>query len=508
MSLFDRLFKKDDIFTDYANNMQPLQPLSPELPVIQAEGGPQIGQPTQPAQGQKPTFRQRIENARGALADALLGKRAEGTDNIDTSGDAINATISKNPRVGGLFNDIMSGARENFATGFAADNWGDNYTADGRRKGLAYRIGEGLGTLGRFGESSPGRALITAGLVGATGGDALDMLAYGGQAGALNNKLRTQDRMYRDEMIRNAQNSLMNSPQYSQLSEADKIAAQQQLLADMYTQEDGTVKALNNLTDDEMTAYTNALQGAYDNRLRQNQQSQLDNISNQVNRMRGYVTPEMYDNFVKAQQLRENADWRKMYFDTEQRNREEQRKDRQAQFEYNKLKDAADRAFKLQQLASENEYRKANLGLGYAKLAAAREAQLNKENKLSAAQKEAQGTLAQINMIRQMVKNNPKATGWGKGMLTGDLLNRVDSNKNNIETRTAIDALRTKIRHDLTGAQFSPKEAREYEKFLPNVRDNPQIINAKLDALEKRYYSDFGVSLTGDTNNNPLGLNL
>lgn len=453
MSLFDRLFKKDDIFTDYANNMQPLQPVQDELSMIQLEGGPQAGQAVPQT---KPTFRQRVENARGVIADALLGKRANPTDNIDTSGDTINATVSNNPRVGGLFNDIMGGARENYSTGFAANNWDDDYTPDGRRKGLAYRGGELLGTLGRFGESSLGRGLITAGLVGATGGNPLQMLAYGGQAGTLNQKLRYQDKMYRNEMINNAQNSLQNSPEFMMLSDEEK-------------------------------------------------QEALNNIANQVNSMRGYVTDDIYKNFVTAQQLRDNADYRNLMANLQMQNNQALQDFRKDQAEYQKQKDIADRADRAATRALTMRGQDLNYALGMGRLQA--EAQ-KADSKQSASQKDAMSTLNQISLIRDMVKKNPRATGLDKGFLTGDLLNRFDNKRGNIETRTAIDALRTKIRHDLTGAQFSPKEAREYEKFLPNVRDSKEIINAKLNALEKRYYADFGVSLTGDTNNNPLGLNL
>ena len=100
----------------------------------------------------------------------------------------------------GLFNDISAGAKENFATGFAAPNWEENKTADGRQKGLGYRIGEGLGTFGRFAESPLGRGLLMAGIVGASGGSGLEALAYGGGAGMLNQQNRMKDTMYRREL--------------------------------------------------------------------------------------------------------------------------------------------------------------------------------------------------------------------------------------------------------------------------------------------------------------------
>lgn len=468
---------KKDVFQEYAENMPPLQPIKEELPVIQFEGGPQAG-------GVKPQRRKLT------LTERLLGVQETPTDNITmqtgtpvTAKDEITgenvtympqniSTISQNPRVGGLFNDIASGARENFSTGFAAPNLLDNKTSDGRDKGFAYRLGEGLGTLGRFAESPLGRGLITAGIVGATGGNGLTALAYGGQTGALNQKLRYQDRMFRNEMINNAQNSLQNSPEFMMLSDEEK-------------------------------------------------QEALNNVANRVNNMRGYVTNDVYNNFVKAQQLRDNADYRNMMANLQMENNKAMQDFRKDQAEYQRQKDIADRQDRALTRALTARGQNLQYALGMSRLQAdaakVRAAQ-------SAKQENAISTLNQIDLIRGMVAKTPNATGLAKGMVIGDVLNRLDNNSDNIQTRTAIDALRTKIRHDLTGAQFSPKEAREYDKFLPNARDNAQIINAKLDALEKRYMSDFGVSLSeagtapkkvgkslynnASVNNNPLGLDL
>lgn len=482
MSLKDLLRRnKKDIFQEYADNMQPLQPIQP-LEAIQVQAGNNGGVDLAPVQEQQAPTKRGL-----SLIDRLFGVQAAPTDNIDTN--TMNVTVSNNPRVGGLFNDIASGAKENFATGFAAPNLYDNETADGRRKGFAYRLGEGLGTIGRVLESPLGRGLITAGIVGATGGNGLEALAYGGQAGALNQRLRHQDRMFRNEMINNAQNSLRNNPEFNTLSDAEQKAIYNQLL----TNPDGSLKDYNAMNDQEKQNFNIALRDAYANRLYQNQQEQLQNAANEINNMRGYVTNDVYNNFVKAQQLRDNADYRNMMANLQMENNRAMQDFRKDQAEYQRQKDAADRQDRALTRALTARGQDLNYGLGMARLSA----DAQKANaKQSAKQQDAMSTLNQIGLIRDMVRQNPNATGLSKGFVTGDLLNRIDSNPNHIQTRTAIDSLRTKIRHDLTGAQFSPKEAREYEKFLPNVRDNAQIINAKLDALEKRYYADFGISLS------------
>lgn len=455
MNLFDLIKPKKNV------NTQPLQ-------LVQAVPNAEGGLDAQVSQWQpRPT---RAQNIRSKLTDLLFGEAAPSTDNIGTgnglpvtmrdeiTGEDVTytpqntSTVSENPRVGGLFRDLGAGARENFVTGFAANNLLDNTTDDGRRKGFAYRLGEGLGSVGRFLESTPGRGLLTAAAVGLAGGNGADMLAYGLQSSALNNRLRTQDKMYRDEMYRNSLNSLQNSPEFMMLNDSEKQAI-------------------------------------------------INNLKSEINNTRGYVTDDVYKNLVTAQQLRDNADYRNLMANLQMQNNQALQDFRKDQAEYQKIKDAADREDRALTRAITARGQDMTYGLGMARLQADATKAANKAAaKQSAKQQDAMSTLNQIELIRGMVAQNPKATGLAKGMVTGDLLNRFDNNQNNIQTRTAIDALRTKIRHDLTGAQFSPKEAREYEKFLPNVRDNAQIINAKLDALEKRYYSDFGVSLTGASN--------
>ena len=198
MSLWDFLKGNKNV------NMQPLQ-------LVQLTDNGSTISDWQP----KPTKMQQLKTR---LTNALLGDQAQSTDRIgegnrqpvtltdEITGQKITytpqnvSTISENPRVGGLFNDIMGGAKENFTTGFAAPNLFDDTTSDGRKKGFAYRLGEGLGTAGRFLESAPGRALLTAGAVGLAGGNGADMLAYGIQGGALNQQLRSADKLYREQL--------------------------------------------------------------------------------------------------------------------------------------------------------------------------------------------------------------------------------------------------------------------------------------------------------------------
>lgn len=130
-----------------------------------------------------------------------LGGRTVNVDfessNPETGEIEVNRVSKYQP---GLLNDISAGARENFATGFAAPNWEQNITPDGRKKGLGYRLGEGLGSFARFAESPLGRGLLMAGIVGASGGSGLEALGYGAGAGLGNQQARMKDTMYRNSL--------------------------------------------------------------------------------------------------------------------------------------------------------------------------------------------------------------------------------------------------------------------------------------------------------------------
>ena len=147
-----------------------------------------------------------------ALGTALIGKQELPIEYVNLKGvDTTSPEFAENmpvaeigvteaPRVGGLLNDIRSGAKENFATGFAAPNWEQTITPDGRKKGMGYRFGEGLGSLARFADSPLGRGLMMAGIVGASGGSGLEALGYGAGAGLLNQQSRTKDQLYRNAL--------------------------------------------------------------------------------------------------------------------------------------------------------------------------------------------------------------------------------------------------------------------------------------------------------------------
>ena len=201
----------------------------------------------------------------------------------------------------GLLNDIRSGAKENFATGFAAPNWEQTITPDGRKKGMGYRFGEGLGSFARFAESPLGRGLIMAGIVGASGGSGLEALGYGAGAGLGNQQARMKDSIYRNSLIEQGQNSLRNTPGFANLDPAE-------------------------------------------------QQAQLDRIANQVNSYRGYLGDDTYKQVLAGMQLRDNAEYRNALLAGQRKDQEMAIQQRQAELQQKTLSDAADRALKSREL--------------------------------------------------------------------------------------------------------------------------------------------------------------
>lgn len=386
------------------------------------------------------------------LAEKLTGRRQEADIqkiNPETGKGELVTVVNNRP---GLFDDISAGYRENRSTPIAQGNFLQNTTPDGRNKGFGYRLGEAFGTAGRLLESPLGRSLLVGGIVGATGGNALEALTYGASTGMNNQANRMRDAVYRNELLSQAQENLNNR---------------------------------TDLTDNEKAA-------------------QLANISDQINNYRGYMDSTTYRNMLEGQQLRDNAAYRKMYFDTQQANQEAEREWRRYQAERQQRQEEID-----------NQIEWARLSQQAADRAADREVTLREQDLNFAAKQDAaaekrernlQNIQANFNMIkaiRQSIKDYPRAVGLQAGL--NPLANKMASmagerGAGEITTRSLIDNLKTEIRHTLTGAAFSAAEAAEYEKFLPTTKDNPVEINAKLDALETKLSSD--PRLYGYTPNN------
>ena len=146
------------------------------------------------------------------LKEALLGGQATPTDainiqGVDTTspeykenmaGAAADITVSQNPRVGGLIPDIRAGYRENAYNPLKVENLGQDFGADGRKKGAGYRFGEFAGTAARLLDNPLVRGGIAYGLSKSMGDKR--PLVEGLTATVATQQNRLKDQMYRNEL--------------------------------------------------------------------------------------------------------------------------------------------------------------------------------------------------------------------------------------------------------------------------------------------------------------------
>lgn len=398
----------------------------------------QFAQKMQRIQNNPKSFEAKMYNLKNNLqdfnlADALLGKQATSTDSMSSDGNSLQITTSQNPRTGGILRDIAGGYQENRFTPASLENLGQNTLADGRQKGFAYKLGEGLGSVARLANSPLGRGLIVGGLVGATGGNPLQALVYGGGATALNQQNVMKDRAYRNQLYQ---------------TQADKINGE-------YEAKIAEIENDNTLD--------NAAKLSEINTLKADQQQALQNAQNQIYGMRGYMGDALFGNILRQQQLKDNAEYRKMYFDAQMKQDEKDRQWQREKFEYQKRQDQ-----------KENEYKERAL-----------DAKQNQKNSLSSADektyKENLATLEDINAGLELLEKNPNAYSLIKGTLPAWATNRLDPK--GIATRTQIDNITAVYRKWLTGAQMSDAERKAYERFLPAPTDNYETIKAKLEGM-------------------------
>ena len=187
----------------------------------------------------------------------------------------LNSTIG-NPQINpGFFSDAARGFNENYNNGFQLNNW----KADSN-KGIGTRIGEAMGSVGRFIQSPLGRSAIVGGLVGLTGGNPLEMLTYGAQTGVLNQQNRMKDNLYR---------------------------------------------------------------------------TNLNNQGIDTSNINGYIGDDTFKQLLNARQLQDNAEYRKMYYDTMKQNHEDSVNLAREKFDYQRQRDNKEDYFKTRGLDIQEE---------------------------------------------------------------------------------------------------------------------------------------------------------
>lgn len=126
------------------------------------------------------------------------------------------------PEKSGFLTDLLQGAKENFTTPMSLER----LQTPRENQGVGSQIGRAIGTAGRAVESPLGRGLLTAGIVGATGGNPLQMGVYGGSAGVQNQQNRSRNQLYRQQ-LENMGVPIQNTGGYIGSDEFKNIASTQ-----------------------------------------------------------------------------------------------------------------------------------------------------------------------------------------------------------------------------------------------------------------------------------------
>ena len=433
------------------------------------------------------------------LANFLLGTPVQQNESVgtttDDNGNVIQSANISNPlREGGVLRDIANGYRENVSQNFSLDNWGQG------KKNIATKIGEGLGSTAKFLESPAGRALLMAGAVGLTGGNGLQALTFGATAGAKNQSNRMADKLYRDDLIQTQQNTLKNNPAFGTLSDTEKA----QILSNL----ESANPKYKTLGADEQAKL---LQNAQDEYLTTRQNDQLQNIADNINNRRGYITQDIYKNLVDTQQLRDNADWRRMYFDTQQ-NLEADREWRRQQYQMQQDEKRADRAFQYYNANLNHQDRVAALE---AKGKTVNAKTQNVINKNGAAINKIDALISLLEKSKNKTDKSYKATGFWQGLQAESPSRMITQNLNNNSTpeqitlRSQLADLGSMTITDRSGTAQTVHELKRLRPFIADAYDKPETAIAKLKSMkdnllnETEYYlNSEGLSLD-DVSLNP-----
>lgn len=194
MSLFDLLAKTGDKVKGLGNNLYnrirntEVQPIT--LNQLSEDGGVDIDA----------TMRVLDQTTPLTLGERFTGRTlTKDFQKIDPKTGKAEMTTVTSVRPG-LLNDISAGYQENRFNPVSIENLKQNTLNNGREKGFAYRLGEGLGSLARLGNSPLGRGLLVGGIVGASGGNGLEALTYGAGTTMLNQGNVLKDQLYRREL--------------------------------------------------------------------------------------------------------------------------------------------------------------------------------------------------------------------------------------------------------------------------------------------------------------------
>ena len=238
----------------------------PMIPLVQVneQGGLQQD-PLAMAQAQ---LAQKQASTPRTLGDRLFGREMTQdyqTVNPDTNETEMTTLTNYRP---GFFNDLASGYRENATQGFNVNN-----LAPVENKGLATRIGEGLGTLARFYDKPIGRMAVATGLSMLT--DEANPLGEGVKAYVGRQTNMTRDKAYRQSLINmgvdeaqvNAIPGIMSDDIYKNLINALNTQEMRKYREAYLTNQQEQNKIMNQFRQDQLKAqeaeraYKNMIEG-------------------------------------------------------------------------------------------------------------------------------------------------------------------------------------------------------------------------------------------------------
>lgn len=387
-------------------------------------------------------------------------------------------TVSQTPPRGGFLRDLDAGMRENYNNEFSIDNLGNNLTPDGRKKGFAYRLGEGLGTL-------------TRGMAGTTG-DAWISGAVSPEAGLRRQAVRTNNGLYRNELLNNYVQSVQNDPRYNTLTNSEDAQIQEIIK--------NSSEYKNAKTNEEKNSIALQMyQTMAADKILSKQNKAIDIYKNNLANTKGFITDNAYEQLMKAQQLRDNAAYRKMYYDAQQANLRENmqfRKDQaKAEQEYKNLmlnfqkqKEASDRAYQNAQLGLTKRGQDLHYQLGQDRINANK---YKVDKKIQSVIRTNNTAVANINRIIKMIDENPQAIGYLKGsMAQGPKFVQGQLNKHStnaeIALRGAITELASMTLVDRTGTAQTAHEIKMLMPTLAQITDSPSTAKAKLNEMKNK----------------------
>lgn len=206
-----------------------------------------------------------------------------------------------------------------------------------------------------------------------------------------------------------------------------------------------------------------------DKAYRQNLQ-QMGYTQEEIDSIPGIVNDQVYTNLIRAQQLRDNAEYRNMLL-------ENNAQERAAALEFQRMKDVYDRAqknrefnYRAQQDAIDNEFKRQELA--------------NKQ------QKGASGNINNLNAVNAQLQRFEDSFADMPGKIESNTLGRVRAatgfqTKQEANFNSQRQLLFNKIARDLGGEKgvLSDQDIKRIEGALPSYTDSLEQKNAKMEAI-------------------------